>query len=189
MLPGLRFDDNKEGGKCQDWGRESQTWWVGWGCFLCMEFCMKLYWRRTLVHQKASQSQSFKNMSLWGARYPPGAAICSKTAITGVFGCLCDLCKFIDIYDGACQLTRTHAVTLYKQCRGWLGIQKSVQNAISLNHADVEWPSTALWYVLAPRRGLCRNHGEHDIIGWDKIKGADQKTEVLRIRCLNMLAC
>jgi hypothetical protein len=53
-------------------------------------------------------------------------------------GCLCDLCKFIDIYDGACQLTRTHAVTLYNQCRGWLGIQKSVQNAISLNHADVE---------------------------------------------------
>ena len=42
--------------------------------------------------------------------------------------------------------------------------------------------------VLNPLAGLRRNHGEHNIIGCDKTKGADRKRDVLRISCLNVLA-
>ena len=97
-----------------------------------------------LLEEDPSASKGFlviqKHVALRGS-IPTGSGNSLQNGNHRSFPGVCVICvyNFIDIYDGACQLTRTHAVTLYNQCRGRLGIQKSVQNA-SPNHADVDPP-------------------------------------------------
>jgi hypothetical protein len=81
--------------------------------FLSKDFCMKL-----LLEEDPSASKGFlviqKHVALRGS-IPTGSGNLFQNGNHRSFPGVCDLCKFMDIYDGACQLTRTHAVTLYRR--------------------------------------------------------------------------